>query len=301
MIDALGRYVYMAMSWLHGILGSDYILTVILFTVLLRLIMSPFDIISRKSTQRSTAAQPYIQKIQKRYAGNPQLMQKKMKEFNKKHHISLMSGCLPLLLTWPLFIIFLRAMNYWGYVENINLLVQVNAGNLNFMAENYSWAWIHNIWAPDSGFSSVIMSAADFAKIPFDNLTPFFSADTLEFAKNAAANGGAIYSTTMQPLLDMYAGYSNGWFILPLASGGFMMLQGYITTKMNKSMQAQGAPGMGMGMNIFMAVFSAWICLSYNSLFSIYWITSNVCGIALTLLLKKIMPPTAISFEEELE
>ena len=114
------------MTSLNNVMGGNPILTVVLFTILLRLVMSPADIVSRKAMQKQQAAQPYIAKIQKRYAGNPQVMQKKLSEFNKKHGISMLKGCLPMLITWPLFIIFLDAMNYWGYVSNINIFLQAD-------------------------------------------------------------------------------------------------------------------------------------------------------------------------------
>ena len=290
------------MTSLNNVMGGNPILTVVLFTILLRLIMSPADIVSRKAMQKQQAAQPYIAKIQKRYASNPQVMQKKLAEFNKKHGISMLKGCLPMLITWPLFIIFLDAMNYWGYVSNINIFLQAQAGNYDITAN--SWLWINNIWSPDSGLAPVVLSASKFAAIPFDKLTTFFDPAVLDSVRAAAANGGEVYSQVMAPVLAQYQGVANGWFILPLLSGGSMILQSFITQGRKKkdapaAMQQQ--QGMGMGMNIFLALFSAWICLSYNAMFSFYWLTSNAFAIVLQLILKKIYPASSYVFEGEAE
>ena len=303
MFDSLGRLVYTLMMHFNNIMGGNPVLTVVVFTILLRIVMSPFDVISRKAMQKQTAAQPYIAKIQKRYAGNPQVMQKKLSEFNKKHGISMVKGCLPLLLTWPLFIVFLDAMNYWGYVSNINIFLQAQAGNYDITAN--SWLWINNIWSADSGLAPVVLSAEKFAAIPFAKLASFFDAATLETVKNAAANGGEIYTKVMAPVAAQYAGVANGWFILPLISGASVILQTYVMQgrkkKDEKGNPVPNQPGTGMGMSIFMAVFSAWICLSYNSMFSMYWLVSNAFAILLQLVLKKIYPASSYVFEGEAE
>lgn len=304
MLDALGKLVYTLMMQFNNIMGGNAVLTVVVFTILLRLVMSPFDIVSRKAMQKQTAAQPYIEKIQKRYAHNPQIMQKKMAEFNKKHGISMMKGCLPLLITWPLFIIFLNAMNYWGYISNVEIFLQAQAGNYDISA--HSWLWINNIWSPDSGVAPVVMAAEKFAQIPFDKLVGVFDAATLDMVRSAAANGGAIYTEVMAPVAAQFEGVRNGWFILPLISGASVILQTLVMQgpKKKKDPKVPVTPntqGSGIGMSIFMAVFSAWICLSYNSLFSIYWLVSNAFAIVLQLILKVAYPAKSYVFEGEAE
>ena len=298
----MGNLVYSLMASLNNVLGHNPIVTVVLFTILLRLIMSPLDIISRKSMQKQQAAQPYIARIQKKYAGNPQLMQRKMSEFNKKHGISLMKGCLPLIITLPLFVIFLNAMTTWGYIASINTYLDVANGATDISAN--SWLWIHNIWQPDSGLAPVVMTAEKIAAIPFDSLSSFFDATTLETVKAAAANGGAGYASVMAPIAAQYEGYANGWFILPLVSGAFVILQQYVTIgpKKSRPKPVEGMPNTsGMGMSIAIAVFSAYICLQYNAMFAIYWIVSNMCATILTYILKKIYPASSYVFEGEAE
>ena len=279
------------------------VLTVVVFTVVLRIVMSPLDIISRKAMQKQTAAQPYIARIQKKFAGNPQVMQKKIGEFNRKHGISMLKGCLPMLLTLPLFIIFLDGMTTWGNVSNSRIYLNAEAGDYD-ITDN-SWLWIHNIWSPDSGLADVILDGEKFSKIPFDNIAEFFTEDEVQSLKSAAENGGAKYTTVMQPVADQYEGYKNGWFILPILSAAFVMLQSFVTQGRKKDRPApvEGMPntGSGMGMNIFIALFSGYICLNYNAMFAIYWMTSNVCAIILTLILKKVYPAHSYVFEGEAE
>jgi len=301
LFNALGKLVYQLMMAFNNWLQYP-VLTVVVFTVILRIIMSPLDIISRKALQKQTAAQPYIARIQKKYAGNPQVMQKKIGEFNRKHGISMLKGCLPMLLTLPLFIIFLDAMTTWGNVSNCQIYLQAEAGDYD-ISEN-SWLWIHNIWSPDSGLADVIPSGEKFSQIPLDNIKEIFTEEEMASLRAAAENGGAKYTAVMQPVAAQYEGYRNGWFILPLLSAGLVLLQAFVTQGRKKDRPApvEGMPNTGgMGMNIFIALFSGYICLNYNAMFAIYWMTSNLCAIILTLILKKIYPAKSYVFEGEAE
>ena len=75
-------------SWLVDIviwivkISSSIVLGVVLFTVLLKLITLPFDIISRVQTRKNSLImermRPELEKLQKQYANDKQLYQQKM-------------------------------------------------------------------------------------------------------------------------------------------------------------------------------------------------------------------------------
>ncbi len=301
MFDTLGRLLYQLMMQFNDLVNNNPVLTATVFTIIIRLIMSPFDIISRKAMQKQMAAQPYLLRIQKRYESNPQVMQKKISEFNRKHGVSLWKGCLPMLLTWPIFIIFFDAMRYWANVETVKMFL--DASNGVYDISHNAFLWVHNIWQPDSGLASVIVPGANFAALPFDNLARFFSAESMELVREAAANGGAVYTQVMAPVAQQYEGVMNGWFILPLLSAGLVVLQSFITQS-KQMRQAQAGQRGGMSpwvMNIVIALITGYICLSYNALFTVYWVVSNLCSIILQLILRAIYPMNSYKFEGEAE
>ena len=63
---------------LYRFLGS-YGLTIILFTVIIRLIIFPLYAAQMKSSRQMMEIQPKIKEIQTNYAGNPEKMNEKMK------------------------------------------------------------------------------------------------------------------------------------------------------------------------------------------------------------------------------
>lgn len=99
-----------------GDLVKNYGLAVILITILIRLVMFPLTQKSAMQSENMKAAQPELQKLEKKYANkndNESMMQKsqEMMMIYKKHNINLMSGCLFSLIQIPLFFAFYEAMN----------------------------------------------------------------------------------------------------------------------------------------------------------------------------------------------
>ncbi len=89
---------------LSDIAGS-YGLGIILLTVIVRLAMWPLSESQQRSMKQMQTLQPKMKAIQERYKNDPQTMQRKMMEFYKEHNFNPMSGCLPLLIQMPIFIL----------------------------------------------------------------------------------------------------------------------------------------------------------------------------------------------------
>ena len=80
----------------------------ILFTVILKVITLPFDIISRRSMRKNSLLmeqmRPELERLQKQYANNKDLYNQKMMALYKKNGYSMWGSCLPTVLTLIIFI-----------------------------------------------------------------------------------------------------------------------------------------------------------------------------------------------------
>ena len=76
---------------------------VVVFTLLLKIVLSPIDIISRVKMRKNQriiqSLKPEVEKLEKQYGGNPQALQQKKNELNKKNGVKMTAGCLPMLVT----------------------------------------------------------------------------------------------------------------------------------------------------------------------------------------------------------
>lgn len=98
-----------ALKMLSNIVGN-YGLGIILLTVVIRLAMWPLGVSQQRSMKTMQNLQPKMKAIQERYKNNPQVMQQKMMEFYKEHKFNPMSGCFPLLVQMPIFILLYSAL-----------------------------------------------------------------------------------------------------------------------------------------------------------------------------------------------
>ncbi len=88
----------------------NYGVSIILITLLLRLLTFPLQYKSIKSMNRMKEIQPELNKLKEKYKEDPQRLQKETMAFFKQTGYNPMSGCLPILLQIPIFFAFYRVL-----------------------------------------------------------------------------------------------------------------------------------------------------------------------------------------------
>ena len=105
MFSTLGYIICIPFAWLVRMfyaLTNSYGMAIILFTVVLKLIMLPFQVKSKKSMMRMNRMNGKIQEIQKKYANNQIKMQEEMQKLYEEEGVNPMSGCLWSFLPLPI-------------------------------------------------------------------------------------------------------------------------------------------------------------------------------------------------------
>lgn len=120
-LSPITNFLTIIFDGLHGFLlnlfnmqpsGMSYVLTILTFTVIIRLLILPLNIKSTRSNARMQAIQPELKKIQAKYANDPQKMQMESSKLMKENNVSMFGGCLPTLLPLPiLFALYYVFMN----------------------------------------------------------------------------------------------------------------------------------------------------------------------------------------------
>ncbi|MBQ8150791.1 MAG: YidC/Oxa1 family membrane protein insertase [Clostridia bacterium] len=299
------------LTGINSLIGN-YGWSMVLFTVLIKLLISPLDYKSRKGMRRTQLIQPEIVKLQKKYANDKDKLNQKMAELYRKENISPMSGCLPMLISMPLLFIMFAAMRA---VANTELAKQAIELLVSGVQTNESWLWIKNIWMPDSPFYGVVVDQQNLNMIPADIWSKVFAgldAATRTALEGMGVNAGNISGQTLFPLLQATEAYQaemalwhelpklnllimqlsiyakpNGWFILPILACVTQLLMSS-TTQQPQQPQAEGQPNTGAFMKYFFPLFSLFICSSYNAAFSVYWVVSNIFAWAEQLIFNKV-------------
>jgi len=79
-------------------------LAIILMTLIIKIVSLPFTLAASRSAKRMQKFQPEIAALKEKYKDNPQKLNQATLELFKQHKINPMGGCLPMLITMPLFI-----------------------------------------------------------------------------------------------------------------------------------------------------------------------------------------------------
>ena len=298
------------LNWINSLVGN-YGWSIVLFTLLIRMVLLPLDIKSKKSMRAMSKVQPKLQALQKKYANDKEKLNQKTMELYRKEHVSPTAGCLPMLISLPILWIMFSAMRTVGNEYTIRMILDMKASGK--LPDFQSWLWIKNVFQPDS-FGATILPAVNstLATIRPTNASSILTAENInaaveylkssEYAALAAqvAPASAFTQVTLNLLfahptlllpnsLANLLTYANGLFILPLLAGGSQLLMTSLMngkkTKEQKEMEAaqksqeQSNPMNSPVMKWFFPIFSIWICGSSNAAFSIYWMAANVIQI----------------------
>ena len=97
------RLLLRSMNGLHS-WGLSYALSIIVITIIIKLLFFPLTRSSTVSMKRMQAFQPQMAEIREKYKGDPQKMNKKTMEFMREHKINPLGSCLPMLIQLPIFL-----------------------------------------------------------------------------------------------------------------------------------------------------------------------------------------------------
>ena len=85
-------------------LVQNYGLSIILFTIIVKLILMPLQAKSQRAMKKQQKIQPIVAELQKKYANDQQKLQAEMMKVYKENGVSMTGGCLPLLIQFPILI-----------------------------------------------------------------------------------------------------------------------------------------------------------------------------------------------------
>jgi YidC/Oxa1 family membrane protein insertase len=134
MFAVIGRGLFWILSHLHSLLGN-WGWSIIGLVVLVKLALWPLSAAQYRSANKMRQFQPRIAQLKERYGDDRQKFQMAQMELYKKEKINPMGGCLPILVTMPIFLAL-----YWVLNESVEL-------------RQAPWfAWIQDLTARDPYF-----------------------------------------------------------------------------------------------------------------------------------------------------
>lgn len=287
-ISTLLGYVIDIIFRLLDLVGIQNIgLSIIIFTVFVRLIMTPLTIKQQKFTKINQAMQPEITKIQKKYRNKKDQasLAKQNEEIQavyEKYGTSPTGGCAQILIQFPIFLAFFNVVrNVPAYIPQVKDIymtavtaIQQTPGyvdTINKIADGVHSSYISEL--PNNATSNQIIDVLNY-----------FTADAWgQLADTMPSISGVIESVHHQ-----VAGINNFIFGINVAQApGFRLsvyllipilaaLFQFLTTKTMKQpdMGDNPAAGMTKSMTYVMPLMSFYFCLVAPAGMGLYWATS---------------------------
>lgn len=281
MLDAIAKPFGLLLLWLYNLVGN-YGIAIFLFALIVKIIMLPFQMKTKKSMMRMAALNPQIQELQKRHEGNPKKLQEESAKLYKEEKVNPMSGCLWSLIPYPILLALYRAIRFplttmMGVSKD--LLAEGGAilnklTELGFVASGKSTAYLQ---LEQSEFIS--NHFADFAGLS-DKLV---NIDYSFFGLNMGSTPKVFFWK------DGLTWLSIGLFLIPIVSALLSWLQMKLSQKTNPApatQNAQQATSMKT-MNLMMPLISLWIGFSMPAALGMYWIFTSALAIVQELVLNK--------------
>ncbi len=253
--------------WLQELIGN-YGWTLIAFTVIIKLLMTPLSIKQQKSSAKMAAFQPKLQELQKRYGKNKEKYQEEMMKLYEREGYSPTNGCLPMVIQMVILFgiieVVYRPLRYVLQISNDVIDAACKALDLTSSQQ----LQLINIVQHGSGeaFEKVqnIFSAADIAKIQeFDMM--FLGLDL-----------------SQTPTLAF-----NWLLLIPILACATALLVSLVSMKQQPA--TEGQQGMMMKVMMFASpIMSLFFTFQLPAGVGLYWIISNITSFVSSEVLRRI-------------
>ncbi len=106
-----------------------YALRIMLLVLCIKVVLFPLDLYQRYKMRKNQLIQkrikPQMEKLEKAYANNPQVLQQKQAQLNKKEGMSMFASCLPMIVTLVIFIWFWQTLSTTAQYKQFDSYMQI--------------------------------------------------------------------------------------------------------------------------------------------------------------------------------
>ena len=302
------------MDWLfeglgHVLYGFSYImpygsyaLALILYALAFKVLFLPFTIKQQKNQIKMAKLTPKIEIIKAKYKGRTdqvsrQKMQQEIMELQQREGASPFSGCLPMLIQFPIIIWLYKVIRYpLSYICGFSHGASGAAHDFSTLGERFAKA------------GEAALTAFEAAKGDQIKIISLIEQYGIEYAD--LGNGRPLPNLH---LFGLDLGYSPsesfewGWGILicliPIIAAALQWLTMYLTRRWNSNQNqmatADGQTNMSMKlMDLMMPLMTLWMTFTFSALMGLYWIFQSALAILQTFIISRVMPLPKFTEEE---
>jgi len=276
-------WLYQAFGWMLNViyeLIENYGFSIILLTLVIKIIVLPLTLKQQKAMTKMQRMQPKLKEIQEKYKDDKDKTAQETMKLYKEYGVSPMGGCLPLLIQFPILIAFYQVIQ-----KPCQYMLGMGEKALNEAFKMY------NISSKSSGAQIKLAEAMgdinfdffkiDLSAVPWDEVKSFMSGNL----------------TWVVALIAM---------IIPILACVTTYLTSKVSTALNQTKKDESKPdekpkrvlnpdakkasegtgeSVGKTMNMIMPVMTFFLTMTFPAALGLYWTASNVLSMVQTVLL----------------
>ncbi len=262
---------------------GNYGWTIILFTLIIKLILVPLNIKQQKSMKKTQAIQPRLLKLQEKYGQDKEKLSQETMKLYQEAGVNPMGGCLPMLIQFPVLIglynIIRKPMSYVMMLGKDKVM----AISERLTGETVDFGVVNQIGVAkemQSSFDKISDLIGENVLINFD----FFGFDL-----------------SVTPTINFIM-ENLQYAIIPILAGFTTYLVSVISSKISGTAANNQAAGSMKTMNVIFPFMTAWFAITLPAGLGIYWTISNLFQIAQMFVLNKVLvvdAPVLASMDEK--
>ena len=282
MFATLGYWICVPFAWLVRLfytLTGSYGLAILLFTLVVKLILLPFQLKSKKSMMRMNRMSGKMQEIQKKYANNQVKMNEELQRLYAEEGVNPMGGCLWSFLPFPILIALYSIIR-----QPVTRFMMLSDTVLQDLVEKLTAAGAE---------MSAIVQMSNGAPVVRDGVTQLsvygqinlVKTITEQFPDLASGIDGWINVNYSFLGLDLAAvpwdkavSFTATWsviglILIPILAGATQLFFSFVT--MRQQPQEGAAASSARSMMITMPLFSVFIAFRMPAALGVYWIAQS--------------------------
>ena len=304
-MSTIGYYICVPFAWLVRLfynLTNSYGVALILFTLVIKLIILPFQMKSKKSMMRMSRVSGQMQELQKRYAKNQAKLQEEMQKLYEEEGVNPMSGCLWSLIPFPILIALYSIIR-----QPITHFMMLSKDVLQTVVQSAADAGVNltNIVMMDKATGTPVLKdglyqLASYGQINLVKAVQEMGLSTPEgwFDMNYNFLGLDLTATPWEYVKNFTFTWAViGVILIPILAGLSQFVFSKLTMKTQPQADAAGGASM-KSMMYMMPLMSVYIAFIMPAALGVYWIAQSVFSLIQEAILNKTFS-AKLSEEEE--
>lgn len=274
MIDFISGILGGIIRLIYSVVGNNYLIALLIFTFLTKLILFPLMLKQLKSTAGLQKIAPEDKKLREKYKDNPVKLNEELTKLYADNKISPLGGCLLPIIQIPIVI----AM-FFVVKQPLTYIAQMDKSEI----KTYTAQYLNKAEGEEVTDNELKAYEINIAK----------EYDLLDMKIGDKISLGDTPKDAFSK--DETKRVSKWTLVIPVLTLVFSLLSNQLMMRKSKNTMSEDQAEMQKSMNIMMPILSAYFSYAWPLALGVYWLFGTILGMGQQLLIDKLMEDKDLS------